>query len=157
MKISFSVNNLNLTIHIMPSVLSKAINTTVAQNRLKLTGLLKVFRRLQGQQSQIYPSQLYPTLAPCSKSPSKLLLVIFCWICLYLFLDLFTYFPAHVFIHQRVILGFPGDSAGKESACNAGDLGSIPGLRRSGEGKGYPLQYSSLENSMDYGVTKSWT
>ena len=40
-------------------------------------------------------------------------------------------------------MGFPGGSAGKESACNAGDLGSIPGLGRSpGEGKGYPLQYS---------------
>ena len=39
----------------------------------------------------------------------------------------------------------------KESACNAGDLGSIPGLGRSpGEGKGYPLQHSGLENSMDY-------
>ena len=48
------------------------------------------------------------------------------------------------------ILGFPGGSAGKESACNAGDLGSIPGLGRFlGEGKGYPLQYSGLENSMD--------
>ena len=47
------------------------------------------------------------------------------------------------------ILGFPGGSAGKESTCNAGDLGSISGLGRSpGEGKGYPLQYSGLENSM---------
>jgi len=58
-------------------------------------------------------------------------------------------------------LGFPCGSAGKESAYNAGDLGSIPGLGRSpGEGKGYPLQYSGLENSMDYivhGVAKSWT
>ena len=46
--------------------------------------------------------------------------------------------------------GFPCGSAGKESACRMGDLGSIPGLRRSpGEGKGYPLQYSGLENSMD--------
>ena len=45
--------------------------------------------------------------------------------------------------------GFPCGSAGKESACNMGDLGSIPGLGRSpGEGKGYPLQYSGLENSM---------
>ena len=45
--------------------------------------------------------------------------------------------------------GFPGDSAGKESICNAGDLGSIPGLgRMPGEGNGYPLQYSGLENSM---------
>ena len=44
--------------------------------------------------------------------------------------------------------GFPGGSAGKESAYNAGDLGLIPGLGRSpGEGNGYPLQYSGLENS----------
>ena len=60
-----------------------------------------------------------------------------------------------------VFLGFPCGSAGKESACNAGDLDSIPGLGRSpGEGKGYPLQYSGLENSMDctaHGVTKSRT
>ena len=50
-----------------------------------------------------------------------------------------------------VFSGFPCGSAGKESACNAGDLGLIPGLERSpGEGKGYPLQYSGLENSMDY-------
>ena len=61
---------------------------------------------------------------------------------------------------------FPEDSDSKESACNARDLGSIPGLGRSpGEGKGYPLQYSCLENSMDGGawqatvhrVAKSWT
>ena len=57
--------------------------------------------------------------------------------------------------------GFPCGSAGKESACNAGDLGLIPGLGRSpGEGKDYPLQYSGLGNSMDYilhGVAKSQT
>ena len=48
--------------------------------------------------------------------------------------------------------------AASESACNAGDPGSIPGLGRSpGEGKGYPLQYSGLENPMDYTVAKSWT
>ena len=47
-------------------------------------------------------------------------------------------------------LGFPGSSDGEESACNAGDPGSIPGLGRSpGEGNGNPLQYSCLENSMD--------
>ena len=54
---------------------------------------------------------------------------------------------------HSIVLGFPGCSAGKESACNAGDPGSIPGLV-------YPLQYSGLENSMDcivHGVTKSWT
>ena len=46
----------------------------------------------------------------------------------------------------------PGDSDGKASACNAGDLGSIPGLGRSpGEGNGNPLQYSCLENPMDRG------
>ena len=47
--------------------------------------------------------------------------------------------------------GFPGGSTGKESVCSAGDLGLIPGLERSpGEGKGYPIQYSGLEHSMDY-------
>ena len=60
-----------------------------------------------------------------------------------------------------VFLGFPCDSAGKESACNAGNLGSIPGLGISpGEGKGYPLEYSSLENSLDcidHGVAKNRT
>ena len=55
----------------------------------------------------------------------------------------------------------PCGSDGKESACNEGDLGSIPGLEiYPGEGKGYPLQYSGLENSMDcivQGLSKSWT
>ena len=58
-------------------------------------------------------------------------------------------------------MDFPGGSAGEESACNVGDLGSIPGLGRSpGEGNGYLLQYSGLENAMDcivHGVTKSGT
>jgi len=50
-------------------------------------------------------------------------------------------------------LGFPGGSNGKESACNAGDLGSIPGLGRYPGGEnGNPLQYSCLENSMDRGA-----
>ena len=54
--------------------------------------------------------------------------------------------------------GFPDNSAGKESACNAGDPCSTPEWGKSpGEGKGYPLQCSGLENSLDYGVTKSWT
>ena len=61
---------------------------------------------------------------------------------------------------------FPGGSDSKESACNAGDLDSIPGLGRSpGEGNGYPLQYSYMDNPMDrgtwhaavHGVTKSQT
>ena len=58
-------------------------------------------------------------------------------------------------------MGFPCGSAGKEFACNSGDLGSIPGLGRPpGEEKGYPRQHSGLENSMDrivYGAAKSWT
>ena len=62
--------------------------------------------------------------------------------------------------------GFPASSDGKDSACNVGDLGSIPGLGRSpGEGNGFPLQFSGLENSMNReawqatvnGVAKSWT
>ena len=49
--------------------------------------------------------------------------------------------------------GFPDSSVGKESACNAGNPGSIPGSGRSaGEGIAYPLQYSGLENSMDYSL-----
>ena len=62
---------------------------------------------------------------------------------------------------HEAFLGFPGDSVGKESTCNARDLGLIPGLGRSpGEGNGNPLQYSGLENSMDcivHGVAKSQT
>ena len=63
-------------------------------------------------------------------------------------------------------MGFPGSSDGKEFACNTGDLGSIPGSRRSPEeGNGNPLQYSCLENFMDrgalwatvHGVAKDWT
>ena len=58
-------------------------------------------------------------------------------------------------------MGFPGSSEVEASACNAGDLGLIPGSGRSpGEGNSYPLQYSGLENSMDctvYGVPKSRT
>ena len=51
------------------------------------------------------------------------------------------------------ILGFPHSSVGKESSCSAGDPGLFPGLGRSpGEGNGYPLQYSGLENSMDRGL-----
>ena len=50
-------------------------------------------------------------------------------------------------------MGFPGGSEGKESACNAGDLVLVPVVGRSpGEGNGYPLQYSCLENSMDRGA-----
>ena len=65
-----------------------------------------------------------------------------------------------------IIRGLPYSSDGKESACNARDLGSIPGSGRSpGEGNGNPLQYSCLENLMDrgilqaivHGVTKSQT
>ena len=66
---------------------------------------------------------------------------------------------------SSVLLGFPGVSDGKESACNAGDPGLIPGLGRPpGEGNGYPFRYSCLENPMDreawratvHGLAKSW-
>ena len=65
-----------------------------------------------------------------------------------------------------MVFDLPCSSDGKESACNAGDLGSIPGLGKSpGEGNGNSLQHSCLENPMDrgawwatvHGVTKSWT
>ena len=69
-------------------------------------------------------------------------------------------------LSAKNMLGFPGGSEDKASACNAGDLGLTPGLGRSpGEGNGNPLQYSYLENPMDrgawwatvHGVTKNWT
>ena len=67
----------------------------------------------------------------------------------------------HLTFYFLVKSDFPDSSVGKESTCNAGDLDLIPGLGRSpGEGKGYPLQYSGLENSMNcivHGVAKSWT
>ena len=60
-------------------------------------------------------------------------------------------FRGKIFILSVSNMDFPCGSAGKESACNVGDPGSIPGLGSSpGEGKGYSLQYSGLENSMDY-------
>ena len=66
----------------------------------------------------------------------------------------------------KLIYSFPGGLDSKESACNVGDPGSIPGSRRSpGEGNGNPFQYFCLEDSIDrgawqvtvHGVTKSWT
>ena len=57
----------------------------------------------------------------------------------------------HIYMYPFSSNGFPSGSDGKESACNVGDLGSIPGSgRSSGEGNGNPLQYSGLENSMDH-------
>ena len=65
------------------------------------------------------------------------------------------------FVNLLFLVRFPDGSAVKESACNVGDLGSIPGLERfPGKGNNYPLQYSGLENSMDcrvHGVAKSRT
>ena len=67
---------------------------------------------------------------------------------------------------QAQNFGFPGSSAGKESACNVGDPGSMPGMGRFTRGRhGSPLQYSCLDNPMDrgawreavHGVTRSWT
>ena len=72
----------------------------------------------------------------------------------------------HMHTCKHIVKDFSGGSDGKESACNAGDLGSVPGLGRSpGEWIGYPLQYSGLENFMDrgawwatvHGVAKSQT
>ena len=89
--------------------------------------------------------KLQPSL--CFQCPSVQLLHILLLLCEWV-----------ISLVQRA-LGFPGGSAGKESACNVGDLGLIPGLgRSSGEGKGYPLQYSGLVNSTDcivHGVAKS--
>ena len=72
---------------------------------------------------------------------------------------MYIFFFCNIFI--LVYQGFPDSLVGKESAWNAGDPSLILGLGRfPGEGKGYPLQYSGLENSMEsivHGVAKSWT
>ena len=93
--------------------------------------------------------------------------IMLCYFILLLFL-FFVCFCSSILLHVIFILwqgylpslGFPCGSAGKESTCNAGDLGSILELGRSPEeGKDYPLQYSGLEKSMDcivHGVAKSW-
>ena len=88
------------------------------------------------------------------------------FVCLFMFWT-FSYFlvaqrnRSSSYIFTTPFIGFPCGSTGKESAHSVGDLGLIPGLGRSpGEGKGYPLQYSCLENSMDcivHEVTKSQT
>ena len=71
----------------------------------------------------------------------------------HVFLNLAKLSEGSIYIFSQFVQNqkdFPGGSAGKESACNVGDLGSIPGLGRSpGEGRVYSLQYSGLENSMD--------
>ena len=89
-----------------------------------------------------------------------------CWNLLPLitFFLLFTFVGFYPFYSSVIFMRFQKaeycGSAGEESTCNVEDLGLIPGLGRSpGEGKGYPLQYSGLENSMDcivLGVAKSW-
>ena len=83
------------------------------------------------------------------------------FICIYVFMFMCKYVCMYICICVCMYMGFPGGSAGKESACNPGDLGLIPGLGASpGEGKGYAFQYSGLENSMDcivHGVSKSQT
>ena len=71
----------------------------------------------------------------------------------FLFLNIIFLLP-EISCNHTILKDFPGGSDSKESACNAGDPGSIPGLGRSlGEGNGNPLQYSCLENSMERG---SW-
>ena len=84
-----------------------------------------------------------------------------CPLILYLPTLLASFFRALKLLRSFPSMGLSGSSAGKESTCNVGDLGSIPWFGRPpGEGKDYACQYSGLENSMNYivhGVTKSWT
>ena len=65
---------------------------------------------------------------------------------------MYLYICAYIYVYTHIYMDFPGGSVGKESACNAGDPGSVLRLgRSSGERNGYPLQYSCLENSVDRG------
>ena len=98
---------------------------------------------------------LYQILNPCWENNNKDLFKEVFW-------ELHSLFNP---LNKDLPVGFPSSSDGKESACNSGDPGSIPGLGRSpGGGNGNPLQYSCLENCMDrgawrttvHGVAKSW-
>ena len=98
---------------------------------------------------------LYPAiiLVIVNSATRSITVRIYFWInvlkVLYIYIYIYTH-PRVELLDHTVALGFPAGSDGKESACNAGDLGWIPGSRRSpGERNGYPLQYSSLESSMD--------
>ena len=103
--------------------------------------------------SFLNPSQQTSLMTEILKIWSFLLLYCFCFPTI----DLYD----HLHIRIACMMGFPCGSAGKESACPVGALGSIPGLERSpGEGNGYPLQCSGLKNSMDcivHAVAKSQT
>ena len=96
----------------------------------------------------------FPSFSPLFSSPPSLIPLPFFHLVLFILFQasgLCSFSPHPVLKLLPLPLGFPDSSVGKESACDVGDLGFIPGLGRSpGEGKGYPLQYSVLENSMDY-------
>ena len=86
----------------------------------------------------------------CYKSPRLRKEINTCWFSFFLPFQLLNLWVI-IFNVCRACAVFPGSSAGKESPCNAGNPGSIPGSGRSpGEGNGYPLQYSCLENPMDH-------
>ena len=74
-------------------------------------------------------------------------------VCIYVCVCVCVCVCIYIYIYVYIYIGFSVGSAGKESACNAGDLGSISGLGRSpGGGHGNPLQYSCLEHPMDRGA-----
>ena len=78
-------------------------------------------------------------------------------LCVCIYMYIYVYICVCVCVYIYIYLyGFPGDSDDKEPACNEGDLGSVPGsARSSGEGSGYSLQCSCLENSMDRGAWRA--
>ena len=103
-------------------------------------------------------SVLHTVMCICWSQTPDLSLLLIPLVAIHLFsvsVSLFLFHKKSSFesFYFRVYISFPSGSVGKESACNAGDPGSIPGLGRSpGEGNGNPLQYSCLENPMDGGA-----
>ena len=112
---------------------------------MKWWGLGREWRRTVGGRGVNLLSQLEPPANPC--------------IYLHVYIHINTWVPRWLKF-MYIYMDFPCGSAGKKSVCNVRDLGPIPGLGRSpGEGKGYPLQYCGLENSMDCivrGVMTEW-
>ena len=97
--------------------------------------------------SSILLNFLFPIVI-CKNSLYIVDIRVFCWLYIYI-TNVFSYFGFLFCFNKQK--GFPDSSASKESSCNTGDPSLIPGSGRSPrEGKGYPLQYYGLENSMDY-------
>ena len=120
----------------------------------EVSGELKKSKSLRDKTTVILPASLKHTCTYWFCFSGEAWLIHHCFALSPINYVMYECFPYN--LHTRIDSGFPVGSDGKESACNAGNLGSIPGLGRSpGKGHGNPLQYSVLEISMDRGAWRA--